>query len=42
MKKMFRYVIAFVYRVGANLKGYKVPLFRDYYDWKKEIVHYRK
>ena len=24
------YVIAFIWRVGANIKGYKIPLFKDY------------
>jgi hypothetical protein len=37
-----KYVIAFVYRIGANMKGYKIPLFKEYYDWEKENSQYRK
>ena len=30
--KIIRYIIAFIYRVFANIKGYKIPLLKDYYD----------
>jgi len=31
-----RKIKAFIYRLIANLKGYKIPLFKDYYKEKEK------
>lgn len=34
MIKQYKYIKAFIYRLCANIKGYKIPLFKGYdYDY---------
>lgn len=32
--RALRYMRAFVFRIAARAKGFKLPLFKDYYDYE--------